>query len=94
MYTLRIEHKISDYDSWKKAFESDPVGRKKMGVLQYRISRPVEDKKYIIIDLEFDKAEQAEALLAAMRVVWGNVAGKIIMDPQAKITEVLETKTY
>jgi hypothetical protein len=37
---------------------------------------------------------QAEALLAAMRVVWGRVTGTIIMNPQARIVAVVETKTY
>jgi hypothetical protein len=34
-----------------------------------------------MIDLEFDAASHAEALLAAMRVVWGRVEGKIMMNP-------------
>jgi hypothetical protein len=31
---------------------------------------------------------------AAMSVVWGRVEGTIMMDPQAKIVEMVETKTY
>ena len=38
-----------------------------------------------MIDLEFDTASQAETLLAAMRVVWGRVEGKIMMNPQTRI---------
>jgi hypothetical protein len=94
MYILRIEHPITDFDGWKKAFDSDPVARKKSGVLRYRILRPVDDQKYIIIDLEFDTARQAEALLDAMRMVWGRVQGTIMSDPRARIVEVVETKEY
>lgn len=47
-----------------------------------------------MIDLEFDTAGQAEALLAAMRVVWGRVEGTLIMNPQARIVEAVETKQY
>jgi hypothetical protein len=47
-----------------------------------------------MIDLEFDTASQAEALLAAMRAVWGRVEGKIMMNPQARIAEVVESKEY
>ncbi len=94
MYILRIEHPITDFDGWKKAFDSDPVGREKSGVLRYRIFRPVDDQKYIIIDLEFDTARQAEALLAAMRKVWGRIQGTIMSDPRARIVEVVETKAY
>ncbi len=94
MYILRIEHPVMDFEGWKKAFDSDPVGREKSGVRQYRILRPVDDEKYVMIDLEFDTAEQAEALLAAMRKVWGEVQGKIIMNPAARITEAVEVKKY
>jgi len=94
MYILRIEHPVPDFDGWKQAFDSDPVGREKLGVCRYRVLRPIDDANYVMIDLEFDTASQAEALLAAMRVVWGRVEGKIMMNPQARIVEAVETKEY
>jgi hypothetical protein len=94
MYILRIEHPIADFAGWKKAFDNDPVGREKSGVRRYQILRPIDDEKYIMIDLEFDTVSQAEALLAAMRVVWGRVEGTIMMNPRARIVEVVETKAY
>ena len=27
---LRIEHTVPDFDAWKKAFDSDPLGREKV----------------------------------------------------------------
>jgi len=94
MYTLRIEHPIYDFEGWKKAFDNDPVSREKSGVRRYQILRPVDDPKYVMIDLEFDTTKQAEALLAAMRAVWGRVQGTIMSNPQARIVEVVETITY
>lgn len=94
MYVLRIEHPIADFDGWKRAFDSDPVGREKSGVRRYRILRPVDDKKYVMIDLEFDTLTPAEALLAAMRNVWGRVQGTIIHDPKARIVEEVEAKEF
>jgi hypothetical protein len=91
---LRIEHPVPDFDGWKKAFDSDPVGREKSDVRRYRVLRPMDNPNYVMIDLEFDTASQAEALLAAMRVVWGRVEGTIMMNPQAKIVEAVETKAY
>ena len=91
---LRIEHPVVDFDSWKKAFDSDPVGRQKSGVRRYQILRPIDEPNYVMIDLEFDTASQAEALLAAMRVVWGRVEGTVMMDSQARIVEAVETKEY
>ena len=92
MYILRIEHPVPDFDGWKKAFDSDPVGRQKAGVRRYRVLRPIDDAKYVMIDLEFDTASEAQALLAALRVMWGRVEGTIMMNPQARIVEVVEIK--
>lgn len=94
MYILRIEHPVPNYDGWKKAFDSDPVDRKKSGVRRYQISRSVDDPNYVMIDLEFDTLSQAEALLAAMRVVWGRVQGTVMTNPQARIVETAEIKEY
>ena len=90
MYILRIEHPVLDFDGWKKAFDSDPVGREKSGVRRYQILRPIDNPNFVMIDLEFDTVRQAEALLAAMRVVWGRVEGTIMMNPQARIVEIVE----
>ena len=94
MYMLRIEHPVPNYEGWKQAFDSDPVGREKSGVRRYQILRPIDNPNYIMIDLEFDTLGQAEALLAAMRVVWGRVEGTIMMNPQSQIVEAVETKEY
>lgn len=94
MILLHIEHEVADFNAWKTAFDSDPVGRQKLGVRCYRILRPVDDQNYTIIDLEFDTLYQAETLLAAMQQVWKRVGGTIMKDPQWRISEVLETMTY
>ena len=56
--------------------------------------RAVDDPKTVMIDLEFDTTKDAEALLAAMRVVWGRVQGTVMSDPQARIVEAVDTQTY
>jgi hypothetical protein len=92
MYILRIEHPVPNFEGWKKAFDSDPVGREKSGVRRYQILRAVDEPNYVMIDLEFETVSQAEALLAAMRVIWGRVEGTIMMSPQARIVERVEAK--
>jgi len=94
MYMLRIEHPVPNYDGWKQAFDSDPVGRVKSGVRRYQILRPIDNPNHVMIDLEFDSRERAEALLAAMRVMWERVEGTIMMNPKAQIVEAMETKVY
>ncbi|MEZ4671953.1 MAG: hypothetical protein R3E39_28955 [Anaerolineae bacterium] len=94
MILLHIEHPVPNFDAWKVAFDGDPVGRQKSGVRRYHILRPVDNANYAIIDLEFDTLQQAEALLAAMQQVWTRVGGSIMMDPQWRISEVVEAKVY
>ena len=94
MYMLRIEHPVPNYEGWKRAFDSDPVGRQKSGVRRYQILRSTTDPNYVMIDLEFDTEQEAEALLAAMRVVWGRVEGTIMMSPKWQIVEVVETIVF
>lgn len=94
MYILRIEHAVPNYERWKQAFDSDPVGREKLGVRRYQILRALDDPNYVFIDLEFDTANQAEALLAAMQLVWGRVEGRIMVHPKSRIAQAVETTVY
>lgn len=90
MITLRIEHKIANYDGWKKAFDSDPINRKQSGVKQYRIYRPTDDDLFIIIDLDFDNIEQAQSTQLALNRIFGNIDGKIIFGHQTRVLNVVE----
>jgi hypothetical protein len=93
---LHIEHPIRDFDTWKKAFESDPAGREKGGVRRYQVFRPIDDPNFVMIDLDFDSSRAAEAFLAAMREVWRSPsAGSALAGtPQTRIIEVVESKEY
>ncbi|MDQ0665012.1 hypothetical protein QFZ35_003510 [Arthrobacter ulcerisalmonis] len=71
MYTLQIEHQITDFPTWKSAFDRDPVNRAAAGVLAHRIGRPVGDSHYIVVELDFADLEKAEQLLSNLREhVW------------------------
>ena len=94
MIILRVEHKIQNFDDWKKVFDSDPIKRKQSGVRRYRIFRPTDDPNYVIIDLEFDDAKSAEVTLGALRTLWRQAVGKIMMNPQARILNMVEAFEY
>jgi hypothetical protein len=95
---LRVEHSIrreENFDSWKKAFDSDPLGRKKSGVRRYRILRPTDDTNYVMIDMEFDSLKEAENFRSALRNLWGSTeAEKVMQNPKLRIVEQIETKEY
>ena len=92
MIVLQIEHKVPNFDGWKKAFESDPINRKRSGVVNYNIFRPINDPNYVIIDLQFDTLQEAEDTLTSLRALWNKVEGEIMTNPQTRILNLVETK--
>jgi hypothetical protein len=94
MTILQIEHKVPSYDGWKKAFDSDPIDRKKSGVKRYRVYRPKEDPNYVIIDLVFDDSNHAVMALNALKKLWSNVEGTVMVNPKTRILEVVDSKEY
>ena len=94
MFIVQIEHPVPNFDAWKKAFDSDPVGRERSGVRRYKVLRPIDNQNYSMVDLEFDSLGEVEAFLAAMREVWSRVEGTIIESPQVRIVEVVESMNF
>ena len=94
MIVLQIEHLVPDYNRWKKAFDSDPVKRKESGVKRYRIFRQVNNLNYVIVELEFDGLPEAELLMTALQKLWNQVEGKVMISPQARIVENVESREY
>ncbi|WP_426243415.1 hypothetical protein [Nocardioides sp. LHG3406-4] len=93
MTTLRIEHPITDYDTWKGAFDRFGDIRHDAGVLAHRIHRPVDDEHYVIIDLDFDSAAQAERFLGILKQrVWAvpESSPALAGAPQTRLLETLE----
>ena len=93
MPTLRIEHRIHDYGTWKTAFDRDPVGRVQAGVLRYAIHQPVDDPLYVLIDLEFASVGEAERLLTNLQQnVWtsATAAPALAGTPRVRIIATVE----
>lgn len=90
MQILQIEHKVSNYDNWKKAFDSDPLNRKKMGVKRCQVYRQEDDPGNVIIDLYFDRAENLKATLVALQDLWKKVDGTIIFNVKTRVLDIKE----
>ncbi len=74
----------------EKAFDGDPINRKKSGVTHYKIIRPVDDLHYVIIELDFNNLQDAENTLGKLQKLWEKVEGTVIMNPKSRIIEFLE----
>ena len=59
MATLHIEHPITDFGTWSAAFARFGGARADGGVLAARVYRPVDDDRYVLIDLDFGTVDQA-----------------------------------
>lgn len=71
MPTLHIEHRITDFDTWSSAFDRFADVRSQAGVRAQRVQRPVDDPTYVVIDLDFDTTDEAEAFLCFLNAkVW------------------------
>ncbi|MGB9377239.1 MAG: hypothetical protein WCB04_06960 [Mycobacteriales bacterium] len=90
MTTLRIEHPITDFDTWKAAFGRFAEARGKAGVRNHLVQRPIDDADYVAIDLDFDDAEQAQRFLTFLQTtVWASEqnAPALAGTPQTRIFE-------
>ena len=92
MIVLQIEHEVPSFEGWKKAFEHDPIDRRKAGVLRYRIFQRADNPNFVVIDLEFDNMKAAEDTCAQLQNLWKNINGKIIFNPQIRILNLIESK--
>lgn len=73
MTTLHIEHPVTDFSTWSVAFDRFAGMRREGGVCGERVSRPVDDDRYVVVDLDFPTREQAERFLGLLRTrVWSS----------------------
>jgi len=93
MPTLHIQHSVPNFESWKRAFESDPMDRKGSGVRRYHIRQSVADANFVMIDLEFDTLPEAERLLGRLEELWAGPGGAVMRNPAAWIVETVESKS-
>jgi hypothetical protein len=92
MILLHIEHEVPSFEGWKKAFDSDPLNRKKSGVRRYKIFQLIDNPNFVVVDLEFDDLKEAEDSFAALQILWKKVEGKIMANPQTRMLKLIESK--
>lgn len=91
MPILRIQHSVPTFDTWKRAFDSDPIDRAGGGVRRCHVHRSVSDPAFVMIDLEFDTLAEADAFLVKLRRLWSGPGKAVIHDPRAWIVETIES---
>lgn len=92
MAILMIEHPITDYPTWKAAFDRFADARQQAGVRRHSVRRPVDDQRYVLVELDFDTVAEAERFLGFLRTnVWASpsAAPALAGAPQTRIVEVM-----
>ncbi len=92
MPTLLIEHSISDFATWRTAFEGFSARRQKAGVLRERVMRPVDDAHYVLIDLDFATLDEARRFQQFLEdQVWSTPANSpaLVGSPRARIADTV-----
>ncbi len=90
MPTLLIEHPISEFETWHRAFGRLADRRREGGVLVERIMQPVGDPHYVLVELEFATLEAAQRFQQFLETeVWSSPANSPALrdSPQARIAE-------
>jgi hypothetical protein len=61
-------------------------------VKHYRIYQPTDDTNFIIIDLDFDNLDEAQAAKTALQNIFPKIEGSLIFGVQLKILNVVDSK--
>lgn len=93
MALLRIQHAVQNFEAWKRAFDSDPVDRRASGVRRYHVHRAAADPNFVMIDLEFDSAAEAERLPEKLKRLWSGPGAAVMRNPAAWVVETVESIT-
>ena len=94
MATLHIEHPITDLETWLGAFGRFEDARSNAGVKAQRVHQPVDDDKYILVELDFESVEQAESFKGFLETkVWANPEASPGLDgtPRARVLNEVQT---
>ena len=67
MATLHIEHAITDLATWQRPSTGSRTGRVAAGVVAQRIHQPVDDDRYVVVQLDFPTRRQARRSAGSSR---------------------------
>lgn len=89
MLTIQIEHPIRSYESWKVAFDADPIDRKGSGVRAYRVLQPFDDPHRIVVELDVDDSATAEVVSTKLRALWQTPRAASVLADEAPVVRLL-----
>jgi hypothetical protein len=64
-YRMTIIHNVPDFERWRRVVFENPSARRE-GVLRRSVFRSLDDPNEVMVDLEFESAEAAKAVLPSV----------------------------
>ena len=93
MATLHIEHAITDLATWQTAFDRFSERRRAAGVMAARIHQPVDDDRYVVVQLDFPSVVRAVAFRGFLETqVWSTPANSpgLAGSPRAVVLDAVD----
>lgn len=92
MFVLHMESTVTSFDTWKSTFDSRHQDGNQAGAQRARILRPKDNPTAVIVEVEFNTAGEAEAVLAELRPFWSSKLGTVYTAmPKVQIAEIVES---
>jgi hypothetical protein len=91
MAFLILHLEVSDYAEWKKLFDSDPVGRKRIAT-GHILSRSVDKPNEVFIRAEFKSLDDAKRF--RQQLLDSGVLSRSTVKTGPTVVEVVEQVTY
>jgi hypothetical protein len=95
MTTLHIEHAINNIDTWLEGFARFESARAQAGVRALQVQQPIDDPRYIVVDLTFDTVADAEKFREFLEQnVWSTNANApaLVGTPQTRLLKPVQTR--
>lgn len=91
MVFLVAQFEVSDYNEWKRRFDSDPAGRKQ-AAKGHVISRAVDSPNDVFIRVEYPSVEEAKSFRE--RLLASGALDRLTVRLQPTVIESVDEATY
>lgn len=92
MVMLAVQHRIQDYNLWKKVFDS--FSPRKGGAKFHRVNRMIGDPNVILVVAGFETEAQALAFRADPGLAEAMKRSGVVGEPRIEMYEELESVQY
>jgi hypothetical protein len=90
MVTIDIRHKVSDFATWKSAFDSARDKRRAAGERSCRVYLTHGSKDDVLVSMDWESLERAQAFLALPSLMEGMKAAGVREMPKISILQPVD----